>query len=145
MDKQALNSMMAYCSQAERCVQDVLDKLGKADVNAMDAEEIVCELVRMDYINEQRYATAFAHDKFRFNKWGKLKISYGLRQKKISSEVIQQALDSLDEIDYEKTLLKLIESKQRSIKGTAAQQKAAVIRFALSRGFEYDKIQKILR
>jgi regulatory protein len=99
----------------------------------------------MDYINEQRYATAFAHDKFRFNKWGKLKISYGLRQKKISSEVIQQALDSLDEIDYEKTLLKLIESKQRSIKGTAAQQKAAVIRFALSRGFEYDKIQRMLR
>lgn len=145
MDKQALNSMMAYCSQAERCVQDVLDKLGKADVNAEDAEEIVCELVRMDYINEQRYATAFAYDKFRFNKWGKLKISYGLRQKKISSEVIQQALDSLDEIDYEKTLLKLIESKQRSIKGTAAQQKAAVMRFAVSRGFELDLVLRLLR
>ena len=74
-NQELLSWAMAYCSQAERCVQDVLDKLGKADVNAEDAEEIVCELVRMDYINEQRYAAAFAHDKFRFNKWGKLILS----------------------------------------------------------------------
>ncbi len=145
MDKQWLNSMMSYCSRSEHCVFDVREKLSAADVSEDDANEIVQELIRLGYIDEQRYACAFVNDKFRFNKWGKIKISHALRQKKVALNVIQDALDTIDEEAYSQVLAQLIETKKKTTKATATQQRAAVIRFALSRGFEYEVVMRLLR
>lgn len=145
MDKQWLNSMMAYCSRSEHCVFDVMEKLSAAAVSEDDANEIVQELIRLGYIDELRYARAFVNDKFRFNKWGKIKIAHVLRQKKVASNVIQEALDTIDDEAYNQVLMQLIESKKKTTKATAAQQKAAVMRFAVSRGFEFDLVLRLLR
>ena len=145
MDKQWLNSMMAYCSRSEHCVFDVIEKLSAAAVSEDDANEIVQELIRLGYIDELRYARAFVNDKFRFNKWGKIKIAHVLRQKKVASNVIQEALDTIDDEAYNQVLMQLIESKKKTTKATATQQRAAVMRFALSRGFEYETIMRLLR
>ena len=145
MDKQWLNSMMAYCSRSEHCVFDVMEKLSAAAVSEDDANEIVQELIRLGYIDELRYARAFVNDKFRFNKWGKIKIAHVLRQKKVASDVIQDALDTIDDEAYNQVLMQLIESKKKTTKATATQQRAAVMRFALSRGFEYETIMRLLR
>jgi regulatory protein len=145
MDKQWLNSMMVYCSRSEHCVLDVLNKLYAAGLGEEETDEIVQCLVAQGYIDEQRYANAFVNDKFRFNKWGKLKITHALRQKKIPTVVIQIALETLDEDAYSHVLLQLIEAKKKTVKGTATQQKAAVMRFAVSRGFELDLVLRLLR
>ncbi|MBO7160768.1 MAG: RecX family transcriptional regulator [Paludibacteraceae bacterium] len=137
--------MMAYCSRSEHCVFDVMEKLSAAAVSEDDANEIVQELIRLGYIDELRYARAFVNDKFRFNKWGKIKIAHALRQKKVASNVIQDALDTIDDEAYNQVLMQLIESKKKTTKATATQQRAAVMRFALSRGFEYETIMRLLR
>lgn len=136
---------MVYCSRSEHCVLDVLNKLYAAGLGEEESDEIVQCLVAQGYIDEQRYANAFVNDKFRFNKWGKLKITHALRQKKIPTVVIQIALETLDEDAYSHVLLQLIEAKKKTVKGTAAQQKAAVMRFAVSRGFELDLVLRLLR
>lgn len=136
---------MVYCSRSEHCVLDVLNKLYAAGLREEESDEIVQCLVEQGYIDEQRYANAFVNDKFRFNKWGKLKITHALRQKKIPTVVIQIALETLDEDAYSHVLLQLIEAKKKTVKGTAAQQKAAVMRFAVSRGFELDLVLRLLR
>ena len=123
----------------------MLNKLYAAGLGEEESDEIVQCLVEQGYIDEQRYANAFVNDKFRFNKWGKLKIAHALRQKKIPTVVIQIALDTLDEDAYSHVLLQLIEAKKKTVKGTAAQQKAAVMRFAVSRGFELDLVLRLLR
>ena len=136
---------MVYCSRSEHCVLDVLNKLYAAGLGEEESDEIVQCLVAQGYIDEQRYANAFVNDKFRFNKWGKLKIGHALRQKKIPTSIIQVALETLDEDAYSHVLLQLIEAKKKTVKGTAAQQKAAVMRFAVSRGFELDLVLRLLR
>ena len=136
---------MVYCSRSEHCVLDVLNKLYAAGLGEEESDEIVQCLVAQGYIDEQRYANAFVNDKFRFNKWGKMKITHALRQKKIPTVVIQIALETLDEDAYSHVLLQLIEAKKKTVKGTAAQQKAAVMRFAVSRGFELDLVLRLLR
>lgn len=136
---------MVYCSRSEHCVLDVLNKLYAAGLGEEESDEIVQCLVAQGYVDEQRYANAFVNDKFRFNKWGKLKITHALRQKKIPTVVIQIALETLDEDAYSHVLLQLIEAKKKTVKGTAAQQKAAVMRFAVSRGFELDLVLRLLR
>lgn len=144
-NKELLSWAMVYCSRSEHCVLDVLNKLYAAGLGEEESDEIVQCLVEQGYIDEQRYANAFVNDKFRFNKWGKLKITHALRQKKIPTVVIQIALETLDEDAYSHVLLQLIEAKKKTVKGTAAQQKAAVMRFAVSRGFELDLVLSLLR
>jgi regulatory protein len=144
MDKQLLNNMMAYCSRAERCVMDVKEKMAKVGASDADIQLVLEQLQVLDFINEERYAVAFVNDKFRFNKWGRVKIEYALRMKKIPSDTIAKALDGVDEEVYLQTLKKLLLAKQKTVKGTAAQQRAAVIRFGLSRGFEYACIERCL-
>ena len=144
-NKELLSWSMVYCSRSEHCVLDVLNKLYAAGLGEEESDEIVQCLVEQGYIDEQRYANAFVNDKFRFNKWGKLKITHALRQKKIPTVVIQIALETLDEDAYSHVLLQLIEAKKKTVKGTAAQQKAAVMRFAVSRGFELDLVLRLLR
>lgn len=147
MDKMLLNDAMAYCSRAERCIYDVEEWLRKKVATADEIEVIVAKLKELNFINESRYAQAFVHDKFCFNKWGRIKIEHALRIKKIASETILQALEGIDECQYEQTLCQLIATKRKSMKAakTAAQSQAAVFRFALSRGFEYDYILRCMR
>ncbi|MED9995680.1 MAG: regulatory protein RecX [Paludibacteraceae bacterium] len=145
MDKTLLDKMMVYCSKGERCVLEVTEKLRAAEASADDIEQIVGVLVEMNFINERRYADAFVSDKFRFNKWGRVKIAHALKQKRVDVACIERALCVIEEEAYLQTLAQLIATKQKMVKGTATQKQAAVIRFALSRGFEYDMIKRLVR
>lgn len=145
MDKTLLDKMMAYCSKGERCVHDVTEKLRAMQASDADIEQIVQKLLALDFINQQRYANAFVSDKFRFNKWGRIKIAHALKQKRVDVACIEQALACIDEDAYKQALELLVSAKIKGAKGTAAQKQAAVIRFALSRGFEYEIIKRLLR
>jgi regulatory protein len=90
-----------------------------------------------DYINEQRYCNAFAHDKLRYQKWGKKKIAYALHSKRIATNIIEDALKNIDETEYNTILSKLITQK----KGATKEQ---VTRFCMQRGFEYSRINELL-
>ena len=77
------NKLSAYCSSAERCRADVEEKLRKAEASEEEKENILERLVAEGFIDERRYAKAFAADKFRFSKWGKRKIEFALRAKRV--------------------------------------------------------------
>ena len=73
---------MRYCSKAEHCIDDVRQKLWTWKVPTEEHDDIINTLIDNNFINEQRYAEAFVKDKFRFNHWGRIKISLMLRAKK---------------------------------------------------------------
>ena len=101
--KTALNKAMEQCAHREYCCEDIRNKLTAWGVRNSDSEKIIDVLVRENFINETRYAAAFVKDKFRYNKWGKIKISANLKFKKIPSDIIAEALDSIDNETYMKT------------------------------------------
>jgi len=143
--KTALQKASAYCAQCERATSEVKEKLQKWSVQNVDIEKIIQKLIEDDFLNEQRYCNAFVKDKFRFNRWGKTKISYMLSQKNVSKEYISQALDNIDEEEYLSVLADLLKSKIKSIKETDKFQKEQkLFRFAVSRGFETDVIKFVV-
>ncbi|MEG2282711.1 MAG: RecX family transcriptional regulator, partial [Rikenellaceae bacterium] len=77
-------------------------------------------------------------------KWGKRKIIEALRIKHISKEVITTAIEQ--EYKEEKETLELIiKQKMKTIKGKDSRDIAnKLIRFALSRGFEYEEVKNVL-
>jgi len=102
-------------------------------------------LIKENFINEKRYAEAFVKDKFRYNKWGKVKIRAGLKMKKIPGEIINNALDSIDDGTYRKTIEELITVHRRSVKAKNQYDlKGKLLRYGLSKGFESDLLYDVL-
>ena len=137
----ARNKAEVYCATAERCISEVEGKLYQWGASKESVEKIICHLLDEDFINEKRYATAFVRDKYRFNAWGRMKITLSMRQKGISDNLIDEALKEIDENVYQQTLKTLLDQKGRSIKaGSDFERKGKIIRFALSRGFLMSEI-----
>ena len=143
--KAALNKAMAQCSRREFCTCDIRTKLEEWGITPDDTEKIISELIKENFINDERFASAFVRDKFTCNKWGKLKIASHLKAKKITGDILKSALDSIDNETYLKTIDELISSHRKSVKSKNKYDlKAKLLRFGLSRGFESHLLYDIL-
>ena len=106
---------------------------------------IIQKLKEENYLDDNRYANFYVRDKFKFNRWGKIKIGFGLRQQGIPEETILSALNQLDEQAYFDTCKVLIQNKLSELKEkNLYTRKARLFKFAAQRGFESDLIYRIL-
>jgi regulatory protein len=96
----ALKKAMALCAGSEMCYSEIRRKLIPLGINGDDTDKILNLLTRGKFIDEERYAGAFVKDKFRYNKWGRVKIGAALKMKKIPDEIISNALESIDDAEY---------------------------------------------
>lgn len=127
------------CSTKEVCRYDVIEKLYKWEIGRNDAENIADWLEDEKFIDDSRYARFFVRDKYRFNKWGRIKIAYQLRHKKIGENAISEAMQEIDNNEYEEILHSLLSSKLNSIKDDDTSKiKAKLFRYSQGRGFESD-------
>lgn len=135
--RQAVSKISEICSKSEKSRSEVIRKLKDWDLTAEEISKAIEFLVSEKYIDDQRYAGSFVRDKFRFNKWGKIKIAYMLRQKGIDEDVISDALDDISEEDYRETITGLLKAKVRSVKGKSNYERVSKLAsFAQSHGFE---------
>lgn len=111
----ALRKIKHYCGYQERSHAEVKEKLYGYGLYKQEVEQLLSQLIEENYLNEERYAIAFAGGKFRVNKWGKQKIRYYLKQKQVSDYCIKMALGSIDKTAYEKTLEKLAADKLKTL------------------------------
>lgn len=113
------------------------------DGDVAKAEEVVAKLVEERYVDDLRYATAFARDKASIAGWGEAKIRYMLSSKGIDRELIAQALDEVDDKRAETRLEKIMENKARSLKDDP-QRRLKLLRFGLGRGYSYDQVTEMI-
>lgn len=139
-----LNNLRRQCSRREYCTADVLKKAEKAlDGNHQQAVKVLNVLVEEKFVDDRRYAAAFARDKSTIAGWGAVKIRYMLSAKGISKDIISEALEEVDVRKADDRLRKLLENKNRSLKEDP-QRKMKLLRFALGRGYSYDEVSAIL-
>ena len=134
------------CSSAEKCSQDIKEKLISWGLNEPAAEKAISNLKKNNFLDDKRYAQFFVRDKLKFNKWGRVKIAYALRRKQVPAETIDHALETIDQSEYEDILDQLITTKSRSA-GTIRQStvRAKILRFAAQRGFTSEEIYDSLK
>lgn len=136
--EKALQKIKHFCSYQERSHQEVKEKLYSFGLYKEDVEALLSQMIEENYLNEERYAIAFAGGKFRIKKWGKIKIRYELQQKRVSAFCIKLALASIDETEYIDTLGKLFEEKRATLKPgqNIFIKKQQITSFLMQRGFE---------
>ena len=144
--QQALLKAASYCAYQERCHDEVTEKLSEWGVYGDDAGNILLKLIEQNYLNEERFAKAFAGGKFRVKKWGRIKINQELKFRKISDYCIRMAMKEIDEDVYLSTLKELALEKFDSIKEKnplVKRNRAAA--FLMGKGYEPELIWDCLR
>ena len=135
-----LDNLRRQCSRREYCTSDVLAKALKSLGGDREAaDKVVAKLVEEKYVDDSRYAQAYAREKSSISGWGEVKIRYMLSAKGLSKDVITEALAEIDEKKADSRLEKLLENKYRSLKDDP-QWKLKLLRFALGRGYSYDQV-----
>lgn len=144
----ALERLMTLCVQAEHCRYEMQRKLTTWGLPADIANKILERLCKEKFVDDRRFATAYARDKARFNAWGSRKIRLGLMQKRINADDISAALAEVDPEDYRQGLLATLQSKIRSLgpeESSTYEGRTKMFRHAASRGFEPEMIAKVMR
>jgi regulatory protein len=140
-----LKRAMSLCAGREICLSDIKQKLKGWGVEDGDKQMIINRLINDKFIDERRYALAFVKDKFKYNKWGKIKLSAALRMKNIADETIRESLDSIDEATYRAALKSIITNRRKTLKSRSLYDlKGKLLRYGLSKGFESHLIYDLL-
>ena len=107
------------------------------------ARQVLDSLLSDGFVDDVRYASAFAREKSRLTGWGPVKIRFALAGKGLSRETIDAALDSIDQDEASDKLERLMASRAKALEGDP-QARLKLIKYALSRGYEYSDVQKYL-
>lgn len=139
-----LKKAMQWCSRAEKCIADVKEKMIQWRTPEAFRESIIQELIDEGFINEERYAAAFANDRFQMSGWGRKKIAHALQQKNIPEKHISAALQRIEPEAYRQKAKTLMQrKKQQTTNEDPFKQKQKVFRFMASRGFETALIDEL--
>ncbi len=148
--EEAKKKLEHYCAYQERSHKEVKEKLKTMRMIPQAIDAIVVHLIENNYLNEERFATAFARGKFRIKKWGKNKIIRELKLRDISRYSIDIALKGISDVDYLNTLDALIKKRIDQVTETNNyKKKKKIVDYLLYRGWEshlvYDKIDFYLK
>ncbi len=139
--RKVLVSLQGRCARREYCRAEMRQKALKAlDGDEAAAVEVLDSLVEDGFVDDARYAGAFAREKAVLDGWGPVKIRYMLKAKGIGSADIDSALESIDAVAAAEKLDKLLAAKAKSLQGDP-QARLKLIKYALSRGYNYDDIK----
>lgn len=135
-----------YCAYQERCHKEVTDKLYGYGLNTDEVGEILSRLVKSNFLNEERFAIAFAGGKFRQKNWGKTKIVRELKSRGISEYCIKKALKEIEDDDYKNSLKLVAEKyiKTHPLKNDFTS-KQKLLKHLMSKGYEYEQCQQIIQ
>ena len=109
-----LKKIENYCSYQERCKKEVIEKFFILNLDQSELDDVINHLINNDYINEERFALAFAQGRFRIKKWGKIKIILELKKRAIDVNLINKAINQITDSDYIGTFDKLSLKKYKS-------------------------------
>lgn len=139
--KEAKLRIENYCAKQDRCQQQVLEKLRSFGLSEGLVETFLIELIQTNYVDEERYSRSFCSGKFKIKKWGRRKIIFELKKKKVSKECIQKGLEEIDESDYIVSLDYLLNKKNTMLKDkNLFVRKRKIVDYVIRKGYEPDLV-----
>ena len=143
--EKALQKIGQFCAYQERNHKEVKEKLYSYGLYKDQVEELLSKLIQENFLNEERYAIAYAGGKFRAKDWGKNKIKYGLKQHQVSDYCIKKALKTIDDEEYVKTLQKLYLAKEKTLKSekNIFIKKRKIQQYLMQKGYETSLINEL--
>jgi regulatory protein len=144
--EEAKHKILQYCAYQERSHQEVKNKLYGFGLFSGQVDELITYLITEGFLNEERFARAFAGGKFRMKKWGRLKIVRELERHNLTSNCIRLGLREISEQAYQNTLREMIRKKGEQLEEpNLFIKRDKVARYAMQKGFEPEMVWKAIR
>ena len=135
-----------YCAYQERSHQEVKNKLYDLELSSSEIEEMISHLITEGYLNEERFAKAFAGGKFRVKNWGRIKIVNALEAKGLTKNCIRIGLQEIDNADYRRTIELLILKKlDQTDEGNIYVKREKLATHVIQKGFEPELVWEIVK
>jgi len=143
----ALRKAREFCAYQERSHAEVRDKLYGFGLQTDEVHELMAQLISENFLNEERYAIAFAGGKFRMKGWGKAKIKQALKQHGVSDYCIKLALKEINADDYWEKLRKIADAKWALLakENNAFIRQAKLKTFLMQKGYESSLADEALK
>jgi regulatory protein len=144
--EKAFQKIRQFCAYQERNHREVKEKLFSYGLYNNQVEGLMSQLIEENFLNEERYAIAYAGGKFRMKDWGKNKIKYGLKQHQVSDYCIKKALKTIDEDEYVQKLQKLYTAKERTLKSekNIFIKKRKIQQYLMQKGYETSLVNELV-
>ena len=143
---EALAKIYRYCAYQERSHREVKNKLFEYGLRSGEVDEILAQLITEGFLNEERYAQAFAGGKFRMMKWGRLKIQRELEMEGLTPRCIARGLAEIDSKEYSKALVHLLKKKSALVsESDPFKKKNKIARFAIGKGYEPELVWELIK
>ena len=143
---EALARIYRYCAYQERSHQEVKNKLYEYGLYSSEVDELLSRLITEGFLNEERFAKAFAGGKFRMKKWGRLKIQNKLESLGLTNRCIGRGMKEIDAVDYSRVLKDLLKKKaQQTIEENPYKRRDKVARFAIAKGYEPELVWEMVK
>ncbi|HMI66781.1 MAG TPA: regulatory protein RecX [Cyclobacteriaceae bacterium] len=144
--QEALAAIQRYCAYQERSHQEVKRKLFDYGLHTDEVNELLARLITEGFLNEERFAKAFAGGKFRMKQWGRLKIEHELEHRGLTKNCIVRGINEIDASDYAKTLKGLIAKRvKQTPEINIFKKRNKVARFAISKGYEPELVWEVVK
>lgn len=141
----AFSKLAALCARGEHCSGEMDEKMLRWNMEDADRQSVLERLKKEKYVDDERYARAFIHDKINYDKWGRRKIEQALRMKQVAEADYLPALDAVSEDEWLEALRPLIKQKMETTKGRNDYERATkTIKYAMGRGYTLDIIRKCI-
>lgn len=145
LESEIFSKLARLCSRSEECSPDIRKKIREFGGDEELQEKVISKLIDEKFLDDERYARAYVRDKFRFNKWGRVKMRYYLKMKGLPDKIIELGMEEIDQDEYVKLLVRTLKDKAKTIKKKEKFEKMGqLIRFAQGRGFEPELIHRYL-
>lgn len=146
----ALDRLQRYCAYQDRCHKEVRSKLLEIGIYGDDLENIIVDLIEDNFLDEQRFATAYARGKFRYKKWGRIRIQRELKMRQISAYCLKKAMEEISDEDYMETLENLLEKKNRVLREKNIwKRRKKLADYVISKGYEsylvWEAVKRLLK
>lgn len=136
-----MQKLRFYCRYQQRCQSEIKQKLFELGIDKKDHDAFMGELIKENCLNDERFAVAFVSGRFRLKQWGRKKIQKGLKEKRVSDEIAQKALEQINEKEYRAILNKLAKERYASLKHEQyLVRKKKTMDYLMQKGYEVDLI-----
>jgi len=139
----ALDKMKKFCAYQERSQLEVRQKLYQSSFKGEDAEFVISELIKENFLNEERFARSFARGKFRMKQWGKIRIKLELQQKGISESCIRKGLSEIQDGEYQKVAAAILKKLAKESQPKTQKEKWQLMSKVRAKGFEIEVIDTV--
>jgi len=143
---EAKQKIYRYCAYQERSHQEVKNKLYEYGLYRNEVDEILSHLITEGFLNEERFAKAFAGGKFRMKQWGKIKIVHELEARGLTKNCIKIGLKEIDDAAYIETLEDLIRKKADQVdEANHFVKRDKVATYVIQKGFEPELVWRMVK